>query len=257
MKYQIRRGCFETNSSSMHSLVMTKKNNNIRMTKQEIRDEFYLDTDWHNQRYGNVIELDDYGNNFGRSPFTVLTSFRDKLSYAIASICGNTYSIKSYIEADKKFEVIFVPLLKKLIGVDEIKRHITTEEFIVYSGKNAEYFETAEEVPYDKLIFVNKEERDDNLIRNVYKLVDVDGRKIEEAWYDVYDYGSVDHQSSGLLQSFLKKYNMSLEDYLVRKDVVVVVDGDEYCTLEELVQCGLVNKDNIVLRFPSYGEVYE
>lgn len=255
MKYQVRKGCWETNSSSMHSLVMTKKNENVRMTKQEIRDEFYLDADW-NKNKPNILILDSYDSNFGRSPFNVLTSFRDKLSYAIASICGNNYTIKSYIMADEKFNEIFVPLLKRLVGVDDVTYRTTGRQFIVYSGESADYFETAEEVPYTNLIYVNKDERDDSLIQNMYKPVDKDGREIEEAWYDINDYGSIDHQSSNLLQSFLKKYNMSLEYYLVRKDIVVVVDGDEYCIFDNLIGSGLVNRGSIVLRFPSYGEVY-
>ena len=51
MKYQIRKGCFETNSSSMHSLIITKENENIRMTQKEIRDEFYLNEEWYKERH--------------------------------------------------------------------------------------------------------------------------------------------------------------------------------------------------------------
>ena len=73
MKIQIRTGMFETNSSSAHSLLIMKKRQTL--TQQEIRDEFYLDEEWHKDR-GNVLKLDFYDNNFGRC-FDVLTSFRD------------------------------------------------------------------------------------------------------------------------------------------------------------------------------------
>ena len=56
-----------------------------------------------------------------------------------------------------------------------------------------------------------------------------------------------------MLKRFLNVYNLSLEDYLVRKDIVVVIDGDEYGELDNLIECGLVNKDSIVLRFPNKG----
>ena len=114
MKYQIRKGCFETNSSSMHSLIVTKKNSNVRMTQKEIREEFYLDEDWYKERHKNdekeIVRLDLWHNEFGRSPFSVLSSFEEKLAYAIAEYCGNNYSIKSYLEADKTF-IAFVLIL--------------------------------------------------------------------------------------------------------------------------------------------------
>ena len=114
-----------------------------------------------------------------------------------------------------------------------------------------------EQVPYNKLIYVDKDERkdlsEDDLVRGMYKNVDIDGRPIEEAWFDVPEFGSIDHASSGLLKRFLKDNNLSLEDYLVRKDVVVVITGDEYSTLSDMFECGLINKDSIVLQFPKKG----
>ena len=261
MKYQIRKGCFETNSSSMHSLIVTKKNSNVRMTQKEIREEFYLDEDWYKERHKNdekeIVRLDLWHNEFGRSPFSVLSSFEEKLAYAIAEYCGNNYSIKSYLEADKTFDDVFVPLLIRLIGCDKVKwdkddyRH-----FEVYVG-GGEYLDEVEQVPYQKLVYIDKEMAkqegltEDDLVGRCYKNVDSDGKKIEDLWIDVSDYGSIDHQSSGLLRGFLKTSNLTLEDFLVRKDVVVVIDGDEYCELDNLIDCGLISKDSIVLRFPK------
>lgn len=260
MKYQIRKGCFESNSSSMHSLVVTKKNSNIRMTQEEIRDEFYLDEDWYKEQHKNddeeIVKIDPWDNEFGRSPFSVLATFSDKLAYAVAEYCGNNYSMKSYTEAENTFDEVFRELLERLIGCDEIEwdkwddRH-----FIVYSNDKAEYFHEFEQVPYEKTIYVDNSEREgldkDDLIRGYYKKVDVDGKPIEEAWFDVPQFGSIDHQSKGMLKNFLKNNNITLEDYLVRKDIIVVVDGDEYCELDNLIDCGLINKDSIVLRFPK------
>lgn len=266
MKYQIRKGCFETNSSSMHSLIVTKKNSNVRMTQKEIREEFYLDEDWYKDHHKNdekeIVRLDLWDNEFGRSPFSVLSSFEEKLAYAIAEYCGNNYSIKSYLEADKTFDEVFVPLLTRLIGCDEVEwgkndyRH-----FEVYVG-GGEYLDEVEQVPYQKLVYVDKEiaEKEglteDDLVGHCYRNVDEDGKKIEDLWIDVSDYGSIDHQSSGLLRGFLKTNNLTLEDFLVRKDVVVVIDGDEYCELDNLIDCGLISKDSIVLRFPK-SESYD
>ena len=261
MKYQIRKGCFETNSSSSHSLIITKKNSNIRMTQDEIRDEFYLNEDWYKERHKNdekeVVEIDPWENEFGRSPFNVLVTFEDKLAYAIAEYCGNNYSIKSYLESEKVFDEMFRPLLIRLIGCDDIEWDRWDDRpFEIYVG-GGDNLDEVEQVPYDKLIYVDKDERkdlsEDDLIRGRYKKVDIDGRPIEEAWFDVPKFGEIDHASSGLLKRFLKDNNLSLEDYLVRKDVVVVITGDEYSTLSDMFECGLINKDSIVLQFPKKG----
>jgi hypothetical protein len=247
MKYQFRKGCFETNSSSMHSLIITKKNSNVRMTQQEIRDEYYLDEEWNKGK--NIICLDKYDNDFDRSPFSVLTTFRDKLTYAIAEYCGDNYSIDSYLKAEETFDEIFRPLIIRLTGVDDVNIDymFETKEFYIYSDKNTEYLDEAEEVPYDKRVHREDWKRGENY----YESYDVDGRPIEEAWFDVPDFGSIDHQSKGLLTGFLKSNNLSLEDYLTRKDIACVIDGDEYCEFDNLIDCGLISKDSIVLRFPK------
>ena len=256
MKYQIRKGCFESNSSSMHSLVVTKKNSNIRMTQEEIRDEFYLNEDWYKEHHKNdekeVVEIDPWDNEFGRSPFNVLVTFRDKLAYAIAEYCGDNYRIASYIKAENVFDEMFKPLLIKLIGCDDVEwdkwddRH-----FIIYSN-SGDYFDEAEEVDHSELLLIGSDEinsiKKEDRIYDIYKNVSKDGRKIEEAWFEVPDFGGIDHASSGLLKRFLKETNMNLEEYLIRKDIVVVVDGDEYCELENLINCGLINEDSIILR---------
>lgn len=260
MKYQIRKGCFETNSSSMHSLIITKENENVRMTQEEIRDEFYLNEDWYKERHKDdekeIVEIRPWDNDFGRSPFTVLTSFEDKLAYAIAEYCGNNYSIKSYVKSEQIFDDVFKPLLINLIGCDEIEYGKEDyRRFEIYSDVDGEYLDEVEQVPYDNLIYIEKEDRDnisdDELVSGHYKNISKDGRPIEEAWFDVPDFGTIDHQSSGLLKGFLRDNNLSLEDYLVRKDVVVIIDGDEYDELGNLIECGLIKEDSIVLRFPK------
>ena len=260
MKYQIRKGCFETNSSSMHSLIVTKKNSNVRMTQEEIRDEFYLNEDWYKDRRKNneeeIVKIDPWDNEFGRSPFTVLSSFRDKLAYAIAEYCGDNYRMESYLKAEETFDEVFKPLLIRLIDCDDVEwDKWDNRYFVVYSDDNAEFFDEFKEAPYEKLIYIDKLDRDkyseDDMIRGGYRNVDKDGRSVEDAWFDVPDFGSIDHQSSGLLKCFLRDKNISLEDYLVRKDIVVIIDGDEYCELDKLIDCGLINKDSIVLRYPK------
>lgn len=243
MKFQIRTGMFETNSSSAHSLLIMKKHQT--MTQKEIRDEFYLDEDWHND---NVLRLNSYGNEYGRG-FDVLTSFRDKLSYALASMCGNCYKLKSYIEAGDRFEKEFVPLLKKLVGVDEVEMPMNDRDFNVYSDTitDDEYqdYNTYEEVPYDDLVY--SESREHGIYRETCK----SGRKQEVIWLDVPDFGSVDHASSGLLQRFMKKYGINLEDFLIRKDIVVIINGDENDILGRMIDNNLLNKEGVQIIFSA------
>lgn len=263
MKYQIRKDCFETDSSSMHSLVITKKNSNVRMTREEIRAEYYLDASWMKERIKKVgkeiVHIDVYGgNDFDRSPFTVLSSFSEKLLYAIAEYCGSNYTIQSYVEAEKRFNEMFVPLLIRLTGCDEVKfDKIRHDCFVIYSDVDGEYLDEVEEVDYQDIVLIGSDEINSipkcDRIFDYYKNVARNGRKIEEAYFDVPEYGSIDHQSSGLLRRFIVDNNLSLEDYLVRKDVVVVIDGDEYRELGKLIDCGMIDKDTIVLMCPDRG----
>lgn len=262
MKYQIRKSVWESNSSSMHSLVVTKKNSNIRMTQEEIRHEFYLDEDWYKERHKNnekeIVKIDPWDNEFGRSPFNVLVTFEDKLAYAIAEYCGNNYSIKSYLESEKVFDEMFRPLLIRLIGCDDIEWDKWDDRpFEIYVG-GGDNLDEVEQVPYNKLIYVDKDERkdlsEDDLIRGRYKKVDIDGRPIEEAWFDVPKFGGIDHQSVGRLRGFLEENNLLLEDYLVRKDIITIITGDEFSTFTDMITCGLIDVNNIVIQYPNYLE---
>lgn len=253
MKIQVRNGAWETNSSSMHSLLIMKKRQT--MTQAEIRDEFYLDEDWNKER-GNILRLDSWDNDFGRE-FRVLTSFRDKLSYAMAAMLGNCYNLKTYIKAGNEFMYTFEPILKKLAGVDEVEMPMESEFFRVYSDTVTDDveqdYETYEEVPYEDLVYDDAKEYEYGRYKEVCK----SGRKQTGIYLEVPKFGSVDHASSGLLQGFLKKYGISLEDYLIRKDIVVVVDDDETCIFGTMMDAGLVDKDAIQVLYSvsqSYGE---
>lgn len=253
MKMQIRTGMFETNSSSMHSLLIMKKRQ--IMTQKEIRDEYYLDEDWRKER-GNTLRLDWTNEEFGRG-FDVLTSFRDKLSYALASVCGSCYSLESYIRGGDTFYEVFEPLLKRLIGVDEVEPYMESRNFHVYSDSVTDDLEqdytTYEGVPYDDLIRNENWNKEGHEDEGYYKEICKSGRKQEEIWLEVPEFGSVDHQSAGLLQKFLDKYNITLEDYLIRKDIVVIVDGDEYDIFGTMLETGIVDKNAIQIKYPKDG----
>lgn len=74
---QIRSNSFETNSSSSHSLIITKGDSGHYTPEEAFKELYWMENDgtWDPSR-------DLY---FGRSPFQVLSSFSDKLRYAYAN----------------------------------------------------------------------------------------------------------------------------------------------------------------------------
>ena len=78
MKITIRRGVFETNSSSMHSIVILK---------EDVNTEKQNDNIWIKDGTLQIYESDLC---FGRSPFEILSTAERKLHYAIASILQST-----------------------------------------------------------------------------------------------------------------------------------------------------------------------
>ncbi len=59
-------------------------------------------------------------------------------------------------------------------------------------------------------------------------------------------YGSIDHQSMGLLQGFLERQNISLEEFLKDPRYVVIIDGDEYCAWQKMFDAGLCIEGNFI-----------
>lgn len=242
MRLQIRQSCHETNSSSMHSLVTTKTKGIY--SQEEIRSEFFLDRSFKKDK--NTLDWLDFDIDYGRN-YDVLSTFRDKLSFAVASLAGDCYRLKDYIKAEQWFHDTLEPLLKELVGVDEVKMPTKSNPFYIYEDTidwddDEQDVTTYEEVPYADLVY-NEERKDGD---DIYKDVGKSGRKIERIWIgDLFETGTIDHESVGLLSGFLVKNGLSLKDFLIRKDIVVVIDGDEYCIFGQMVNAGLINMDNI------------
>lgn len=167
---QIRRGVFETNSSSSHSIVLTKKEN----SKPEgmIDPGYKLDTDGILHFYSTELE-------FGRSPFELLTDWEGRLRYAIASYANDRDLIDNL-------------------------------ETICYS-----------------------------------RIMGFNGFSFQRSYEGGNNYGWIDHQSAGLLQHALRKYNVSLEDFIFDDRFVVVIDGDEYNIFDTFMGTDMFNKDSI------------
>lgn len=97
---KIRRGVFETNSSSSHSISIRRENTVLDSASIAERGE---------DEYGYVSptgRMYFYNSDlsFGRSPFEVLTTFYDKLRFVIASLASDP-DLREEIEA-VMYEVI-------------------------------------------------------------------------------------------------------------------------------------------------------
>ena len=224
MKISIRQGMFETNSSSMHSMCILKKGYIEEISLKEIQDSFW-------SVKGGVYELgyctDDL--DFERSPFQLLRTFSDKARYVVASLGEKGYNevVSVLKEKDPNFRELVLPTK------DSVK--------ITFADG---------EVKYDDPWFADHyiQERDGVLIYDdVHNIRDRKVTSYEDV--EVPYYGHVDHQSAGLLDSFLNNENKSvtLKDFLLSNRYIVVIDSDEYDEWSNIVKSGVVDINNVLL----------
>ena len=231
MKVNIRKNCFETNSSSMHSIVVT--NEEGEYTPEEIATNMFI---WNNGEF-KIWNEDDLC--FGRYPFRILSTFEEKFCYAVASLCGGYTDDE---KADDNFDML----------ENIAKKHIPTLKSIVLPEKHEPIFirEDGSEIGPSGVW----EEKDEEFYYHHNKEKE---RVTRSDFINVMpEYGYIDHGSAGLLQGFLKKNNISIEDFLTHKKYYVIVDGDEYCEWAKLKMSGLLNIGRIVMEYPK-GESYE
>ena len=171
----IRKGVFETNSSSSHSIVMTKAD-------KPIKD--MVNPDWHVDNDGVMDFWYEPDLDFGRSPFDLLTDWYGRLRYCIA-----------------------------------------------YYGNNNEKLKEIEDICYKRIAGFK-------------------GFKFRQDRWDKTEYhGYVDHQSCGVLDAALSKFDVSIEDFIFNDRFIVVIDGDEYCVFNTLTKTDMFNPkavENIV-----------
>lgn len=101
MKRQIKRNVFETNSSSMHSLVVKKRNEYY--DESEIRENLWLHDN------GEWDIWNDDSLSFGRSPFECLRTFESKVRYSIASLCSYKDNAEEIFEDISKIVYEMIP----------------------------------------------------------------------------------------------------------------------------------------------------
>lgn len=224
MKRQIRRGVFESNSSSQHSLVVMK--NDDHYTAQEILKGLYIQKDgvW-----------DVCGLDFGREPFRALGTFKMKWLYACASLVEE-YNDDAY----KELEAL---AFKYVPGLKRIELPMTTTCIInkdLEENKDYEYGKTEEEL--NKYL----EQKEKNW-----------GIETIEYWEDrhgnfCFSIPYTGQTDEPFLQRFLEHEKLSLEEYLTNRKYVIVQDGDEYCYWQDMKNAGLVNSDAIDHEYPDY-----
>lgn len=229
MKRQIRRCVFETNSSSMHSLVVMKKS--ATYSKDEILNGFYLFDDNTTGEEDCVWEIRDDDLKFGRSPFRALGNFHDKWLYACASLVRE-YKDDIYNELEQ-IAFKYVPGLKK------IQMPLTTKYIPDKNDENfkdSEYYHEYSKTEDELVEYLMQKEKEWNIEINYWK--SSDGYWGFERPYT----GYIDED---ILSGFLKKENITIEEFLLNKRYVVIQDGDEYCYWQDIKDTGLINTDKI------------
>lgn len=170
----IRRGVFETNSSSTHSIVMMKNHPDGS-------------DDWYQLNEDGELILYEGDLDFGWGPDVLDDSF-GRLCYAIASY------------GDKK---------EKMDEICELcKKHISGFESFRFMGYG-----------YDR---------------------------------NSQHHGSIDHQSVGTLNGFLKSADVSLEDFIFNNRYLVIIDHDNHVSLfDTLFNHHLINTEEITCVYPQ------
>ena len=244
MKRQIRRGIFESNSSSSHVICVTKNDHILTQddivtsyddyVEDESKELLYVDKDGEWAIYGELY--------FGRG-FKVMSSLEDKAKYAIAEFCGNNTGNSDEIKKEYLDEILNIlnSVIPKLTDIHLHKKYVDIYEDL-----------EGNELP-DEEVFTNWDVSNQSAMRHFYKR---DGKihpaKRTEYCYEIPDVDGIDHQSMGLLKQFLKTEGISLEEFLLNKKYVIVEDSDELCLFEELKRSGLFNKDNIVKEYTAW-----
>lgn len=235
LKRQIRRCVFETNSSSMHSLVVMKKA--ATYSKDEILDGFYLFDDDITGEEDCVWEIRDDDLEFGRSPFRALGNFHDKWLYACASLVRE-YKDEVYNELERI-------ALKHVPGLRTIQMPLTTGHILNKDDthfKDNEYYQECGKTEDELVEDLMQKEKEWNIEINYWK---------SSNGYWEFERPYTGYIDEDILSGFLEKENITIEEFLLNKRYVVIQDGDEYCYWQDIKDIGLINIDKIDHEYPE------
>lgn len=232
----IRRSCFETNSSSQHSIVVTT--NDCHVTAKELTGRDGYNPEYVYVNSHGAIDLHEVREGYERYPFQILSTFEDKLQYALCEYLGRKYvDDPEYNEIFEEFENITKEVIPEFTHFSIATRDedvwltqdgdMIPHKFLIYDGWDAEN---------EREIYTYKD-KEGNIHQAIFD---------EENYLEAPDIGQIDHQSAGMLKNFLKDRGISLKEFLTNKKYVIIVDGDEYCALDKLVYSGLFNRSVVV-----------
>lgn len=207
----IRKGCFETNSSSMHSLAIWKK------VKPYSEYELSLGTYYDNNK--TVFELFDICSRepedyeFGRYPYRQLTTPVEKLRYIVGLYIDCEYPIKEGTEDERDYE------------------------------KEPTYFFTDKKVEEELTRLIKKYTQCEK--------IEWSFQREEMNWdheWEVKTYcpsTSTTNDSGEDVMHFVRRKNISLEDLIFKPNYTIQVDGDEHCEFADMFKFGIINLDNL------------
>lgn len=130
MKYTIRSGVFETNSSSMHSFVIMSRRYHCSRLSESDLDTF--DNLIDDRGVLRLSRLGDDYNMFGRFPFKVLDNVLDKAIYAIAEFGKSavkeiTKLFRRNVPRFKRFEFPDIEFRNKCGNIDHQSKGMLTK----------------------------------------------------------------------------------------------------------------------------------
>lgn len=230
MKRQVRTGCFETNSSSQHSIVVRKLNEYY--TQEEIEECVMLHSDKFGNKYLFKPRKDDL--SFGRYPLKIIADFESKWCYAMASL------VREYM--DDVYKELIRLAIKYIPNCEEVELPITYDSFPIKNVKykNNEYHQKYGKTEKEMEDFLEQKEKDWELDKRDKKLSfwENDG-----CWkYNLPYTGSIDED---ILSYFLDEEGITLEEFLTNKKYIVIQDGDEYDYWGIMKNVGLINISSI------------
>ena len=211
----IRKGCFETNSSSMHSLAIWKK------CKPYSDYDLSLGTKYDRDKENGVFELlehcyEESDYNFHRYPYKQLTTPIEKLRYIVGLYISYKYPesndlVTKCIDNEPEYYFTNKEIEKELLQLIE-----------KYTGyKKVQWYKKGEEC---------KRDENDELV-----------------WYDVEEYPSTSsyNDSGEDVLNFIERKNITLEDLIFKPNYTIQVDGDEHCEFADMFKFGMINIDNL------------
>ena len=207
----VRKGCFETNSSSMHSLAIWKK------CKPYDEYDLSLGTKYDKDKENGTFELldwtchDEEDYSFYRYPYRQLTTPIEKLRYIVGWYLGYEYPDGDYEKEpvykfkDEEVEKELIRLIEKYTGYKKVQWYKIEEKLTVPRGKK--YRKWVEEKIYPDTTFDNDTGED--------------------------------------VMNFVSRKGITLEDLIFKPNYTIQVDGDEYCEFRDMFDFGMINLDNL------------